>query len=344
MHKNSKIQTKKAEHIQINLDEDVASGLQNGLENYQLIHEALPEMDLADVDCRTTLFDRTLEIPFLISSMTGGTSQAAKINQTLAEAAQKYRMAMGVGSQRAGIEHPELMTTFKVRAFAPDILLFANLGAVQLNYTYTVEHCKAAVDALEADALILHLNPLQEALMENGDTNFSGLLKKIELVCKQIPVPVVVKEVGWGISAETAARLIAAGVQAIDVAGAGGTSWSEVEKHRNTSAKGREIASAFRTWGIPTASSLVEIRRSNAEIPLIASGGIRDGVDAAKCLALGADLVGIARMFLKAADGSAQALDERIEIMIEQLRVSMFSAGAKNLQELRNQKISKIKE
>ncbi len=342
MQKKSKIQTRKAEHIDINLKEDVASGLQNGLENFQLVHEALPEINLADIDYKTTLFNRALKIPLLISSMTGGTPQAAKINQLLAEAAQNHRIAMGVGSQRAGIENPELMTTFKVRKFAPDILLLANLGAVQLNYAYTIEHYKAAIDALEADALILHLNALQEALMENGNTDFSGLLKKIEGVCRQIQVPVIIKEVGWGISADTAKRLIAAGVDAIDVAGAGGTSWSEVEKHRNPKSKGQEIASAFKSWGIPTAISLVEIRQINQDIPIIASGGIRNGVDIAKCLALGANMVGIARVFLKAAAESEHALNQRIEILAEQLRISMFAAGAQNLQALRKQKIYRI--
>ena len=167
--------------------------------------------------------------------MTGGTEQARLINHNLAEAAQRYHLGMGVGSQRVGIEHPELMDTFKVREIAPDILLFANLGAIQLNYTYSIEHCQAAVDTLEADVLILHLNALQEALMEDGNTDFKGLLGKIAQVCKRLPVPVVVKEVGWGISPEIARRLVEVGVQGIDVAGAGGTSWSEVERHRNPS-------------------------------------------------------------------------------------------------------------
>lgn len=344
MRKKSKIQDRKAEHIRINLKEDVASDLQNGLENYQFIHEALPEINLIDIDHHTSFFGRVLDIPLLISSMTGGTSQAAKINQVLAEAAQHHRIAMGVGSQRAGIENPDLMSTFKVREFAPDILLLANLGAVQLNYTYTIEHCKAAVDTLDADALILHLNALQEALMENGNTDFSGLLKKIEQVCTQIRVPVIIKEVGWGISADTARRLFAAGVSAIDVAGAGGTSWSEVEKHRNPGIKGQTIASAFKAWGIPTAISLVEIRKMNDELPLIASGGIRNGVDMAKCLALGADLVGIARMFLKTAMESAEALDQQIKILAAQLRISMFAAGARDLQSLKSNKIVKIRD
>ena len=204
MSEDTHIQQRKADHISINLKQDVESSLTNGLEAFHFRHNALPEINLETVDCTTEIFGRKLGIPLLISSMTGGTEQARQINHRLAKAAQHYHLGMGVGSQRVGIEHPELMDTFKVREIAPDILLFANLGAIQLNYTYTIEHCQAAVDTLEADVLILHLNALQEALMEDGNTNFKGLLKKIEQVCKSMPVPVVVKEVGWGISAAVA--------------------------------------------------------------------------------------------------------------------------------------------
>ena len=184
---------------------------------------------------------------------------------------------MGIGSQRAGLENDASMQSFKVRQYAPDILLFANLGAVQLNYSYTVEHCKKVVDAIGADALILHLNPLQEALMEDGNTNFKGLLNKIEGVVKKIPVPIVIKEVGWGISVEVARKLINIGVRGLDVAGAGGTSWSEVEKHRASSENIKEIAGAFKDWGIPTADSIVNIRHEFRDFPLIASGGLKNG-------------------------------------------------------------------
>lgn len=340
----SNIQTRKADHLAINLKKDVESGVRNGLENYHFVHNALPEIDLAEVDCRIDLFNRNLALPLLISSMTGGTPQAARYNQLLAQAAQTYRIGMGVGSQRVGLEHPNLMESFKVRKYAPDILLFANLGAVQLNYTYTIEHCKAAVDALEADGLILHLNALQEALMENGNTNFKGLLKKIEVVCHELPVPVIIKEVGWGISAEVAGRLLEAGVSAIDVAGAGGTSWSEVEKNRVRDDGTWEIAGAFRDWGIPTANSLVEVRAAFPDSIVFASGGIRNGAEAAKCLALGANLVGMARPFLRSVAKSGQAVNRLIEIITRQIRISMFAAGAKNLQELRDNKIRPIKE
>jgi len=216
---------RKADHIRINLEEDVRSGLTTGLERYHFTHQALPELDLARVETQQALFGKTLRAPLLISSMTGGTEAARLINRTLAAAAQAAGIAMGLGSQRAAIEHPELAHTFQVREVAPDILLFANLGAVQLNYSYGLDEFRRAVEMIQADALVLHLNALQEAVQPEGDSNFSGLLKKIEAVCRALPVPVIGKEVGWGISEQAARQLASAGIAAIDVAGAGGTSW-----------------------------------------------------------------------------------------------------------------------
>jgi isopentenyl-diphosphate delta-isomerase len=238
-------ETRKADHIRINLEEDVRSGLTTGLEHYRFVHQALPELNLAEVDTRVTLFGKTLNAPLLISSMTGGTDRAGELNRTLAVAAQQAGIAMGLGSQRAALEDPALAHTFQVRAVAPDILLFANLGAVQLNYGYTVDHCRRAVDMIEADALVLHLNALQEAVQPEGDANFSGLLKKIEAVCHALPVPVIAKEVGWGISREAAFDLTLAGVAAIDVAGAGGTSWSQVEMHRAKTESQKRVAAGY---------------------------------------------------------------------------------------------------
>src|SRR5512139_768912 len=244
------IEGRKADHIRINLDEDVRfDRLTVGFENYRFIHQALPELDLAAVDLTTRLFHKPLQAPVLISSMTGGTAQAQQINLNLAAAAQQYGVAMGLGSQRAGIVRPETAGTFRVRHVAPDILLFANIGAVQFNYGFDVEHCYEAVEMIEADALILHLNPLQEAVQPEGDVNFAGLTRKIEAVVKKLKVPVIAKEVGWGISEQAARQLASAGVAAIDVAGGGGTSWSEVEKHRATTPAQRRIAGRFRQWG-----------------------------------------------------------------------------------------------
>jgi len=342
MKNNSNIKKRKDDHIQINLQEDVKSANTTGLEKFRLIHQALPEINLSDVDTSILVFDKSLSFPLMISSMTGGTKKALGINQILANSAQKYNIAMGVGSQRIGIEENARMETFNIRKNAPDILLFANLGAVQLNNTITIDDCKKAVDAIGADALIFHLNPLQEALMEDGDTNFFGIINKIEQVCKHLSVPVVVKEVGWGISAQTAKRLVGAGVKAIDVAGAGGTSWSEVEKFRTTNPVLQRIAGGFRGWGIPTAETIIKIREELPDILLFASGGLKSGIDIAKCIALGANLGGIARSLLIAALDSQEALDTYIEELMLQMKVAMFAIGAENVGAISSEKIVRM--
>lgn len=328
------IGSRKADHIRINLEEDVASGLSTGLEHYHFVHQALPEIDLADVDLSQVLFKRKLSAPILISSMTGGTEQAADINQTLAMAAQATGVAMGLGSQRAALEHPETAYTFQVRRVAPDILLFANLGAIQLNYSFGIEHCQRVVDMVEADALILHLNALQEAVQPEGDTHFEGLIKKIEAVCKSMPVPVIAKEVGWGISERAARYLAEAGVAAIDVAGSGGTSWTQVEMHRAQTESQARLAAAFVDWGIPTAESIQQVKLAAPAMTIFASGGLRSGVEVAKCIALGASLGGMASPFLKAANKSPEATVQTVEEVCNEIRVCMFATGTRNLVEL----------
>ena len=336
------IETRKADHIRINLDEDVGfDRLRVGFENVRFIHQALPELDLRAVNLTTRLFDKTLQAPVLISSMTGGTEQARQINLNLAQAAQQAGVAMGLGSQRAGIVRPETADTFKVRQVAPDVLLFANIGAVQLNYGFGVDECKRAVEMVEADALILHLNALQEAVQPEGDVNFAGLAKKIEAVVKQISAPVIAKEVGWGISEQTAKLLADAGVAAIDVAGSGGTSWSQVEMYRAPDELHKRVAAAFRDWGIPTVESIQMVRRAAPQLPIIASGGIRSGIDIAKAIALGATLGGMAGPFLKAATVSAEQVAETLEETIRVLRIAMFAAGAQDIAAL--QKIPLIR-
>lgn len=332
---NRNISSRKADHIRINLEEDVDSSLSTGLENYRFIHQALPEMDLEDVDLSQRLFGKTVRAPLLISSMTGGTAEAGQINRTLAEAAQQAGVVMGVGSQRAALTNPEVAETFRVRRFAPDILLLANLGAVQLNYGYSVEHCKQAVDMIEADALILHFNALQEAVQPGGDTHFAGLLQKISSVCRALPVPVIAKEVGWGISEQAARALADAGVSAIDVAGAGGTSWSQVEKFRIQDESLARVAAAFRDWGIPTADSIRMVRRAAPDLTIFASGGLRSGVDIAKCIALGASLGGMAGPFLKAASRSLEDTLQTIAEIQRELQICMFASGAGSIDQLR---------
>lgn len=331
MSKVAPIEQRKADHIQINLEKDVRSALTTGLEKYRFVHQALPELNLDDVDTTLMLFGRKLDAPILISSMTGGTEQAGTINRRLAEAAQASRTAMGVGSQRAALEHPEQAATFRVRKYAPDILLFANLGAVQLNYGYSIDECRRAVDMIQADALYLHLNPLQEAVQAGGDTNFKGLAGKIERVCKKLEVPVIAKEVGWGISKRTAKLLSNCGVTAIDVAGAGGTSWSQVEMHRAPDEFTRELAATFVGWGIPTADSILNVKKAAPDMTIFASGGIKDGLDIAKCIALGAALGGMAGMFLKAAANSDEKAVEAIQLTKRQIQVTMFAAGARKI-------------
>lgn len=327
---------RKLDHLRINLEQDVQfREVKNGFERYRFVHQALPDVALDAIDLSQKILGKTLRAPLLISSMTGGVQEAKRINRNLAFGAQACGIAMGLGSQRAAIEDGSFADTYQVRDVAPDILLFANLGAIQLNYRYGIEQCRRAVEMIKADALILHLNPLQEALQANGNTNWSGLLAKIEMVVKQLGVPVIVKEVGFGISEETARRLVSAGVAAIDVAGAGGTSWAAVESRRASNERLRLLAEKFWDWGIPVAESLIRAGRGAGNTPVFASGGIRDGIEVAKAVALGATLVGLASPMLKLADVSGDAVVEGISVLSDQLRVAMFGIGAKNLDVLR---------
>jgi isopentenyl-diphosphate Delta-isomerase len=327
---------RKAEHIRINLEENVAAkDVSAGWDRYRLAHCALPELDLTAVDLSTSFLGRGLSAPILISSMTGGTEQAALINRRLARAAQATGCAMGLGSIRAAIEDPGVAESFSVRQAAPDVMLLANLGAVQLNYGYDVKQCLRAVELVDAQALVLHLNALQEAVQPGGNTNFAGLLKRIEKVCRHLPVPVIVKEVGWGIAGDLARKLEEAGVAAVDVAGAGGTSWSEVEKHRAPTEQRAMIAAAFADWGIPTADCVISCRAACPELPLIASGGVRNGVDMAKAMVLGADVLGVAGPLLRAAAASDEGALVALEILREELRIAMFVIGAGDTRVLR---------
>ncbi|WP_414751917.1 type 2 isopentenyl-diphosphate Delta-isomerase [Anabaena sp. CCY 9910] len=334
---SAQTQSRKADHIRICLEEDVQfRDTTNGLERYRFNHSCLPEIDRNDIDLSATFLGKKLNAPLLISSMTGGTEQAGIINQRLAGFAQDYKFAMGVGSQRVALEKPQVADTFAIRKYAPDVLLFANVGAVQLNYKYGLDECLRIIDMLEADALILHINPLQECIQPKGDVNFQGLLDKISELCGELSVPVIAKEVGNGISGAMAKKLIAAGVQVIDVAGAGGTSWAKVEGERAENSMQRRLGRTFADWGIPTAECITSVRAIAPHIPLIASGGLRDGLDIAKAIALGADIAGLAMPFLQAAVESEVALQELAEVLIAEITTVLFCTGNATLHQLKH--------
>ena len=336
MNSISQTQSRKADHLRICLESDVQfNNRTNGLDQYRFTHCCLPELNRNEIDIKTTFLGKQLGAPLLISSMTGGTEQAKMINYRLAKVAQHYKIAMGVGSERVAVENSKVADTFAVRSLAPDILLFANLGAVQLNYNYGIDQCQRAIDILEADALILHLNPLQECIQTEGDTNFRGLLDKISKLCYRMPVPVIAKEVGNGISGSMAKKLIDAGVAAIDVGGAGGTSWAKIEGERATDPRQRRLGKTFGNWGLPTAECISAIRTLNSDIPLIASGGLRNGLDVAKAIALGAHLGGLALPFLQAAVESEESLNLLVDILIAEITTVLFCTGNANLLELK---------
>lgn len=327
---------RKLEHVRLCLNEAVGgSGITTGLEEYRFVHNALPELNFDDISLRTVFLGRALQTPLLISSMTGGSKATGAINARLAEVAGRRGWALGVGSVRAAVERAELAETFRVRERAPGIPVIANIGAVQLSYGFGVEECLRAVEIAGADWLVLHLNGLQEVFQPEGNTGFASLLQAIEKVCRALPVPVGIKEVGWGIDGETALRLYDAGAAFIDVAGAGGTSWSQVEKFRSTDPVRRAAAEAFADWGIPTAECIRGVRAAAPQGALIGSGGLKHGVDAAKALALGADLAGFGRSLLGPAVESEEALDRALAQVELELRIAMFGIGAADLSALR---------
>jgi isopentenyl-diphosphate delta-isomerase len=327
---------RKADHIRINLEEQVQfREVTTGLERYRFVHNALPEVDLDGVDLGTSFLGHPLRAPLLISSMTGGLERGWELTRALALAAQEVGCAIGVGSQRAAIEDPSRARWYQVRDVAPDVLLFANLGAVQLLNGFGVEECRRAVGMIGADALVLHLNAMQEALQPEGNHAFAGLLDRIAGVCAAMEVPVVVKEVGFGISGDVARRLAEAGVAAIDTGGSGGTSWSAVEHHRASDERARRVSETFIDWGIPTATCVRLAREAAPALPLIASGGLRTGLDAARAIALGADLAGFAGPMLRAAAIGPDAAIELLVTIQEELRVAMFGTGSATLADLR---------
>lgn len=324
---------RKLEHIQIVSKEDVqAKQKTTWLEYVELVHQSLPELNKDDIDLSVKFLGHKLNYPILISGMTGGHPEAQKINETLAAAAEETGVAMGVGSQRAMLENPELAKTYQVRKWAPSILLIGNLGIPQLE-KYGVEGVERAARAIGADAFAVHLNNLQEAVQREGDVTAAGYEKELAKICKKVKLPIIAKETGAGISKEAVKSLIKAGVAAIDIGGAGGTSWSAVEILRGRANK--ESSIAFWDWGIPTAASILEVRSSSKAIPLIASGGLRNGIEAAKCIALGADMVGMAYPFFKAAEKGVNEAVKAIEEIGEGMRNAMFLTGTRNIAELK---------
>lgn len=338
------IGSRKGDHLDIVLQPHLRSRrAETGLDMVRFEHVALPELDLNEIDLSADFLGRRLGAPILISSMTGGPERAAGINARLAETAQTLGLALAVGSQRIAIEGRGTHGLDRsLRERAPDVPILANIGAAQLVGGWGVAEGRRAVEMIDADALIIHLNPLQEAVQPGGDRNWRGVLSAIEKLARELGCPLIAKEVGAGISATVARRLVDAGVSVIDVAGAGGTSWAAVEAERVADPIARRVALAFADWGIPTAAAIQNVRAACPEAVLIGSGGIRGGLDAAKAIRLGADLVGQAGASLASADASLGATLAHFEAVIAELRIACFCTGSPNLRALRSAPLLEI--
>ncbi len=331
---------RKNEHLDVVLKGQARSSVRTGFDEIVFEHAALPEIDMDTIDLGTKFLGKRINAPLLVSSMTGGPARAADINLHLATACEAAGIPLAVGSQRVAIENEgSAGLGLELRRYAPTIPLLANFGAAQLNKGFGIDQARRAVEMIGADALIIHLNPLQEAVQPEGDHDWRGLLDAIALLARDLPAPVVVKEVGSGISGHQARRLADAGVSVIDVAGAGGTSWAAVEAERAQSPRQAAIARAFVGWGQPTAAAIAEVRAACPDVTMIGSGGVRDGVDVAKAIRLGADLVGQAAGILDAATLSAEAVEEHLATVIGQLRVACFCTGSIDLAALRHARL-----
>ena len=334
----TEIEKRKERHLRLSLEEDVQSDIGTGFADVRLIHRSLPEIDLEEVSTETELFGKKLQAPLIVSAITGGTSFAKEINATLAKVVEELGIGIGVGSQRIAIEDPSVEHTFSVvREKAPSALVMGNLGCPQLSLGWGIEEAQRCVEMIRADALAIHMNPLQEAVQVGGETRYRGVLEKVRGIADSIYVPVVMKETGCGISREDAMRMEDAGVQGLEVSGVGGTSWAAVEHHiaKVEGKKEQEaLGESLWNWGIPTAISVVETSGST-DLKIIASGGLRTGVEMAKAIALGADSVGIARPFLEKAVEGADSLREHVQEILQEFRTVMFLVGARNIEELK---------
>ncbi len=328
-----KTKTRKSEHIRICLEKDVEYKKTTGFEKFEFEHNALPEVDFNEIDTSVTFLGKKFNVPIFIEAMTGGTPEAEKINKNLAIAAEELGIGMGVGSQRAAREHPEMEYTYRVRDVAPHIFLLGNIGCTQLDKYKN--YARKFLEMIDADALAIHLNAAQEITQDEGNNNFEGVLENIKHVVDS-GIPVVVKEVGCGISGRVAKKLENVGVSAIDVAGSGGTSWIKVDYYR-----GRKEMKNFLEWGIPTAECLIQCKDERISVPIIASGGIRNGLDIAKAIAMGASLAGMALPLLKPATESPESVKQKIEVMIKELKTTMLLVGARNIDKLREAKMIK---
>jgi len=336
MAKDDQIRTRKADHLRIVAEEEVAHTSTTLLENVRLFHQALPELDLDAVDTSAEFFGRRLRAPLLITSMSGGTELAGSMNRDLATVAAEHGIGFGVGSQRVILDHPEALTDFTVRSHIPDSVLLANIGGAQL-VQYDTEAIAGLKEQIEADAICVHLNAAQELVQPEGDCQFSGILEALGKLVKRLPGKVLVKETGAGLSPETLALLDRAGVTCVDVSGAGGTSWTRVEMHRETDDSSRQIAATFADWGIPTAFSIIAARRTcRPGTCIIGAGGIISGLDAARAIASGADLVGFARsVFLAYRKGGVHGADQYVDRVIRELKNAMVLTGSANVAALK---------
>jgi len=361
---STKISKRKKDHLKFALSSEAQIG-DAGFGKYRFVHNALPEIDFDEIDTSTLFLKKRVNFPFFISCMSGGLAEGKRMNKNLAKVAQKFKIAMGVGSQRAALENPSLAKTFQIRKYAPDIPILANLGLVQLNYGYGLDECEKAIQMIDADALVFHVNPIQEIVQPEGDRNFAGLLPKLAKIVKKLSKPVIVKEVGFGLSGDVVKRLYKIGVRFFDTAGWGGTNWAWVEGKRVEGESALKLAKVpgsnlfnpagclalnLSEWGIPTSDSIemcVDFKSKlkinhQQPITILGSGGIRSGIDIAKAICLGVDLVGIATPFAEVALKSSGEVEKLVETYVHELKTAMFGVGAKSLKELKKVKLSKI--